>query len=820
VIVTGTRQSGVKAADSAAPIQVVGREALKTVGQPDLISALRQILPSFNAQAFGNDTSQLTLAAALRGLSPNDTLVLVNGKRRHTTSNLAVDSGSPYTGSAAADLSFIPAAAIDHVEVLQDGAAAQYGSDAIAGVVNIILKTSDHDGAIVLTGGEYYEGDGATGSWSVNKGLSLGGRGFLNLTAEETYHDFSRQGTCDARIFTQSCQVLPNLSSDPIANAIDEAGIPHATGFPRLNGEFGDPQYNTYKLFYNSGYDLGDRLQFYSFGSYGHRNASAYQNYRVPGKVIVEGDSVASSVVPFPDGFDPRDAIKEDDYSIIGGLRGQVATWNVDLATTYGDDRDRVFTLDSGNLDYLKSFGFTPINFYDGAFETSEWTNNLDISRDFTVGLAMPLNFAFGGEARRDTFGIVAGDVASSYGAGAQALPGFTASDQGSHSRTNYSAYVDLAADPITGLHVDAAGRYEHYSDFGDTEVGKLTARYDFNSKIAVRGTISTGFRAPTLAEEYYSATAVSPSFAAVQLPANSPAAALAGFASLKPEKSTNYSVGFIAHPVERMQIAFDAYRIDIRDRIVNSGFLQGSVCSAPTNGPCAANALTVISPGVNAAIAAHGNVLDSGLSYTGISIFSNAANTRTRGVEATADYASDFGDLGHVDWSVGFNYNETAVTKRTPLPPAVTNLAAAQTEILTPNALSALTTATPREKTILGALYVRRKWTVNLRETIYGPSSEIVSTDGTGNSYPGNPATELRIPVTAVTDLDIGYKLTRSVKLDIGADNLFDHRPPTVPTLANGKLADGLHVFDEPDQFSPFGIDGGYYYGKVTLDF
>jgi iron complex outermembrane receptor protein len=820
VIVTGTRQTGVRAVDSAAPIQVVGGEALKNVGQPDLIQTLSQNLPSFNAQGYGADTAQLTLSAALRGLSPNDTLVLVDGKRRHTTANLAVDQGSPYTGSAATDLSFIPVAAIDHVEVLQDGAAAQYGSDAIAGVVNIILKKSDHAGEIGLTGGHYYDNGGLTGAWSVNKGFSLGGgKGFLNLTLEERYHEFSKQGSCDARFFTPNCALKSSTSSDPVVNAINLAGLPGAPGYPNVNNIYGDPQYNIYNAFFNSGYDLGDNVQIYAFGNYGHRNSSAYENYRAPGKVIIEGTTVANSVVPFPNGFDPREAIKEDDYSITGGLKGENWGWNWDLSTTYGSDRDIVSTINSANLDLLVATGSTPINFFDGIFGNNTWDSNLDISREFAIGAASPLNVAFGGEARRDKFSITKGDAASSFGAGAQSYPGFQATDAGPHSRTNYAAYIDLAVDPVTGLHIDLAGRYEDYSDFGSTEVGKLTARYDFNPMIAIRGTISTGFRAPTLAEEYYSATNVAPSFASVQLPADSPAAALAGFSPLKPETSTNYSIGFVSHPIERLSITADFYEIDIRDRITNSGFLLGETCSAPTNGPCPAGNLTIVSQGVLNAIAKHGNVLDSGLSYAGITVFTNAANTQTRGVEFTANYSSDFGDYGHVDWSAGFNYNETSITKQLPLPAAVTNVATGQTTILNPYALSGLTQATPQAKVILSAYYTKDRWSVNLRETVFGVSSEIVSPDQTGNAVPG-PATRLHIPVTSVTDLDVGYRITPALKVDLGAQNLFGQRPPVVPLLANGKPADGNNVIGEPFQFSPYGINGGYYYGKITLDF
>src|ERR1700722_15486286 len=209
VIVTGTRQTGVRASDSAAPISIVDAGAMSRVGQPDLNQALQQNLPSFNSQAFGYDAAALTVSAALRGLNPNDTLVLVDGKRRHPTPNLAGDSGSPYSGSASADLSFIPVVAIDHVEVLQDGAAAQYGSDAIAGVVNIILKDADHGGSLSGTGGQYYAGDGGTRSWTLNSGFAIGSRGFINFTAEQDYHDGTHLGGPDARYFTQGGTLLP-----------------------------------------------------------------------------------------------------------------------------------------------------------------------------------------------------------------------------------------------------------------------------------------------------------------------------------------------------------------------------------------------------------------------------------------------------------------------------------------------------------------------------------------------------------------------------------------------------------------------------------
>ena len=808
MIVTGTRATGMKAADSATPIQVLGAQALKSVGPPDLIQAIAQNLPSFNAQGFGFDASNLTLSAALRGLSPNDTLVLVNGKRRHTTSNLAVDGGSPYSGSATADLGLIPVGAIDHIEVLQDGAAAQYGSDAIAGVVNIILKNSAEGGSASAPAGEYYKGGGKTGAWSFNNGTKLGDNGFLNFTLEERYHEHSQQGGGDTRLFDPTGHLLSG--DDPM----DAAGVVHQPGSPNVNHIIGDPEFNLYNLFYNAGYDLGGGVSVYSFGSYSHRNASAYENYRVATKVSGT-TSTGVNYLPLPNGFNPVEALAEDDYSFSVGIKGAFDGWSWDLSTTYGQDRDDIFTNGSANAQLfpiLAAASATPIapqrNFFDGTFRSSEWTTNLDIVKSFDVGMASPLNFAFGAEARRNEFEIDPGEPSSYFGAGAQSFTGYDPSNAGNHSRSDYAGYVDFAVDPVKDLHLDLAGRYSHYSDFGDATVGKLTGRYDFSPMFAIRGTISNGFRAPTLAEEFYSGTNVSPEFAEVQLPPNSASAAIAGFSPLKPEKSTNYSVGFVAHPMDRMQITLDAYQIEIRDRIVVTGLIFGSDVSGNTN--------FVISQAVLDAIKAHGNTLDSGISYAGIAVFTNGVNTRTQGAELTVNYASDFGEYGHVDWTAGLNYNKTDVTKQKPLP--AVDLSAhpeiiTQTSLLSPNALSALTDSTPREKFVASAYWTLGKWSANLRESIYGPSSQLETTS--------NITTTARIPTASITDLEVDYKILESVKVAVGANNLFDKKPPNFGNLpGTNQPVDGGNILNGPMNFSPYGINGGYYYARVTVTF
>ena len=481
IIVTGTRVAGLRAADSPAPIQVLSAPALARVGSPGLIDALALSVPSFNAQAVGGDMANETLSARLRGLSPNHVLVLINGKRRHGVANLAILS-SVFQGGAAADLNMIPVAAIDHIEVLQDGAAAQYGSDAIAGVINIILKSAPSGGSASASGGGYFDGGGKTGEVDANAGFGQGSRGYLNLTADARIHDYSNRGGPDQR-------VVQAVQSGAHPDWADLAGYPY------VNRIFGDARYEQALLSLNAGYDLG-AAELYGFGTYGRKHAGGWANFRVPDKLPAL----------YPLGFNPIDELQEEDFAGTLGLRGTAAGWRWDLSSTYGKDADTVNVTHSANVDLFADTGSTPSDFHAGDFIASQWTNTLDISRAFEVGMAGPLTLAFGAEHRRETYQIEAGDPASRYKAGSQSYPGFSLTDAGSHSRHNLAAYVELDANPAPGLTLDLAGRWEHFSDFGDTTVGKITGRYELTPALALRGTASTGFRAPTLAEEFYSA--------------------------------------------------------------------------------------------------------------------------------------------------------------------------------------------------------------------------------------------------------------------------------------------------------------------------
>ena len=377
IIVTGTRAGGICAAESAAPIKVLGAEVLQHVGQPNLNQVLTQLVPSFTAQAFGGDTANLTLSARLRGLSPNHTLVLVNGKRRHGTSNLAV-LGGPYQGAAAPDLDLISPSSVKRIEVLEDGAAAQYGSDAIAGVINIILKDDSEGISGYATAGEYYKTGGATYAGTVHLATKLGEGGFVNVTLFHRYHDFSQVGGLDRRVTDDKGVLRTTLTP---AQKILYGNI---ANYPYVNRINGDAESHLTNAQYNTGYDFGD-VQVYSFGSYSKRIASAYENLRVPDRVQRTVLGVTTIFDPDgdvpPNGFSPREKIREDDYSATAGVKGDLGGFGFDLSATYGEDKNAIYTVDSANRSLFIDTGFTPTDFYDGFFRSGEFTANADFSK-------------------------------------------------------------------------------------------------------------------------------------------------------------------------------------------------------------------------------------------------------------------------------------------------------------------------------------------------------------------------------------------------------------------------------------------------------
>lgn len=800
IIVTGTRSTGITAAESATPIKVLDDAALSHVGQPNLSQALTQLVPSFVAQSFGGDTANLTLSARLRGISPNHTLVLVNGKRRHGSANLHV-LGGPYQGAASPDLDLIPPEAIARIEVLEQGAAAQYGSDAIAGVINIILKNDDEGGSGSFTGGRYYKGGGDTLGGQMHIATRIGDKGYFNLTGMYRFHDFSQQGGLDLRVTDANGTLLSSLT--PAQAAIRQ----QTTGYPNINKIVGDSRSRLATFTYNTGYDLGG-VTVYSFGSYSRRTASAYENVRLPDRIIasptlgVAGSLTTPGAIIFaPKGFSPREGLVEQDFALTGGIKGEIGGWKWDLSSTYGEDHNEIYTYDSANASLFVDTHFTPTDFYDGSFRNQELTANLDVARELDLGMAAPLTLAFGAEYREGRYTIGKGDPASTYKEGGQSYPGFTASDAGAHSRNNQSIYLDVAATPVTGLKLDGALRWEHYSDFGEKLIWKATGRYDFNPAFALRGTVSTGFRAPTLAEEYYSATNVSPTSATVQLPANAAAAGIVGFQPLKPETSTTFSAGAVFRPVSRLAITIDAYQVKIKNRIVGSSSIVGK--SGGVVDP-------VTGAAVLAAIAAHGNILDPTVGNVSVASFINGVDTRTRGVDLTFSYPTPVA-FGTINWTLSGNYNETKVTR-------------VRSALVDVSPISNLEDASPKVKLVAGANLTAGPIEVTLRETFYGKTSALYRYSG-NYDYLRNA-----VGFAAITDFEASYDFG-GMKLALGANNLFDKKPEKVSNqlAARGASAglpsslvpsSGTNVWNSPLTISPYGINGGYYYARLSFKF
>jgi iron complex outermembrane receptor protein len=412
---------------------------------------------------------------------------------------------------------------------------------------------------------------------------------------------------------------------------------------------------------------------------------------------------------------------------------------------------------------------------------------------------------AVGVEAREDTYRLDHGEPASYYKEGPQSFPGFTPSNAGDHSRKNYAGYIDLAVAPIDQLQIDLAGRAEHYTDFGDAQIGKITARYDFSPQFGIRGTIATGFRAPTPQEEFYTATNVSPSRAVVQLQANSAAAKVLGLSNLKPEISTSYSVGLVAHPLEDLSVTIDAYSITLGDRIVASSqvFSQGGAINTPL---------------VNDAIRVAGNVLDPTSTQNAVTAFLNGLDTLTQGVDLTVNYPTDFGDYGMVNWTLAGNYNTTSISSVAP-PPAPLLASNQGATFFTPITLYNFRHSTPTTKIGLTANWSLDEWGVTARETYYGPIHNLTSPNG------GLPYYNTSQAAVGLTDLEVRYAITEGLQLAVGRNNVFNIHPGTHPfasnTLVNGQtpLIDNSNVIGDPN-YTIWDPNGAYTYARLTFNF
>jgi iron complex outermembrane receptor protein len=774
VIVTGTRADNRTESSSLTPIDVVSAKILQQTGTSELSTALARIIPSLNfPRPAAADSADTQRPAQLRGLSPDEVLVLVNGKRWHPGAIL-LNNGVIGRGSQPVDLNTIPMSAIDHIEVLRDGASAQYGSDAIAGVINIILKQGAKGGDVQVTGGQYSAGDGRQWQGSANFGIPLGGdRGWLRFALQSGKQDHTNR-----------------------------AGPDHRPGFPQLGVNFrqGDPDVHDNNLLLNAQYDITPDVQLYSFGHYGRRQSTSPAFFRYGTNSPKPNNALIGQV--YPDGFLPLEHADSTDTSLVAGLRGTISGWRWDLSGNYGRNRVSYETRNSTNYAYLNDFGSAPSVFSDGILSAEQQSLDLDVAKDIEAGwLPNSLTVAFGAQYLRQTYAIDAGSLPSWYvgtsgvSGGAQGFAGWQPANAVDASRHDVAAYLDLETNLTDRLGVAAAVRHEHYNDFGNTTSGSLSGRFDFTDSFAIRGSASTGFRAPSLGQEYFSQIS-SLFYGAGSLPGlpagiynrglvpvGSQIAQLLGAEALKPEKSRNYTLGTVWSPTDALTLSLDVYQINIRDRVALSG------------------AISTTTPAVVSYLAANGI---SDLGYSSVNYFTNAADTRTRGVDFVGSYLADLGNAGTLATTLSANYNQNTVTDVKPNPAVLDNLGVSFVRLNRQDIQGYLGNSSPRSKLILNEQYNVGNWGVTGTLTRYGRYTSYVSSLASYNPNATPPVIDQTFTPKWVLDLAVNYNL-HDWTFTVGADNALDAHPDR--NIANNTNNGTLPY----STFSPFGYNGAY---------
>ncbi len=881
IVVTGTRRVNRTVADSLSPIDVLTDEALKNQGAVELTDLLRSAVPSWQVDNHPvDDHAALVRPAKLRGQSADQTLVLVNSKRRHRSAVIAFSSDDLTAGSQGPDLSVIPAIALERVEVLRDGAAAQYGSDAIAGVLNFILKDDPTGGALLLNFGERYEGDGQTQRLAANIGLPLGRRGFLNLSADI----FEQSETDRSTLPTGLGELIEKFESVGQSTA----GLPDATpiwGKPEIRDAF--------HFFANAGFALNDDTELYAFGSYATRETQGDLFFRNPdsgGGVFVEGeggddghghgeidspsegdddeethrlvgaltqaafdsdachafeelspaaheDGAAAAAARedarqlaalaadpncfawnelYPNGFTPRLGGELSDASLTLGLRGELASGlRYDLSVGHAENEIEFRIANTVNAargpEQPPGARFRP-----GAYIQQEtnlqanFSNSFNFSNPFNLSNSLPeLHLAVGVEWREERFETRAGDPFSwtaadpadqspieqlllqqGFSPASNGFAGFTPEQAGEWSRASTSLYVDIETDLVPRrMTVGLAGRFENYADFGSSAEGKLAARYELSEALGLRGTVSTGFRAPTPGQANvrnlstrFDLTGSRRLVESGLVPPTDPIARRHGGVVLEPEQSTNYTFGLNWAAPRGLVLTVDFFRIEIDDRLAPSAPFDVT----PED---EAEAQRLGLPGVR---------VGSELRY-----YTNSWDTETSGVELVGDFEWDFGAAGVTDFTLAASYVATEVAARDP-------------EIIDERRRFNVENLLPKTRAVLTANHYWRDWRITGRASYWG-SWRTVGAASDDACAPGSglhncPTEILRFGSELLFDLEVAYRFDAGVTLVAGAQNIFDTYPDRY--LAGQSTGQLYH------EHAPFGFSGGYWYTRLEYNF
>ncbi|MBQ4835983.1 MULTISPECIES: TonB-dependent receptor plug domain-containing protein [Pseudoalteromonas] len=798
--VTGTRRSLRSIAESTVPVDIIGLDEINSSGQLELSQVLTTLIPSFNFPnsqlADGTDHAR---PAVLRGLAPDHTLVLINGKRRHSSALLNLN-GTVGRGSSAVDLNMIPTAAIKRIEVLRDGAAAQYGSDAIAGVINIVLKDADNGGSINFTYGKYdtqmagvkqlestYQddqgelafnladdrriSDGNTATLSGNIGLPLGQSGYIHLSAETRNKAPSNRSGFDPR---------EQYDRDEQGN-LD----PREFEADRYNHRFGKADIEDVAFFYNAGYDLSDTLSVYSFGSYAEREGNSGGFFR-------RANDKKNVVEIYPNGFLPQITTNVDDFALALGAKSHVAGWDLDGSANYGRNQFNFGVTNSLNTSMGTA---SPTEFENGALVYDQLTLNFDAKNSFDLGLYEEVFITLGGEYRNESYQIEVGEEASYLtvlnadgtpvaAGGAQVLAGFSPASAVDESRHNIALFTEFDTYLNADWNLIAAARYEDYSDFGSTLTGKLATRYAINDALSFRGAISTGFRAPSLAQSSYKSVATVfengvPNEVGL-FPVDTPAAQALGARPLDAEESVNMTAGFI-YTDDVFSLTIDAYRIDIDDRIVLSENLSGDAVERILKNAGEQNVQRV-------------------------RYFTNAIDSRTQGVDIVATYSFNLNSLGRLNLSAALNLNDTEVT-RVKNNPAELAALGDEYQYFARREIARFEEGTPKDKLNLVATWQYQNWTAILKATRYGETTDSSST----------VEKDEVLDAKWIADLELAYQYSEQWRFAMGANNLFDQYPQD--TVGNIGFSNFNQIFPY-SAFSAYNTDGRFVYAKASYSF
>ena len=762
--VVGSRLSVRTATDGSAPVDIISGEDLAASGITETARALQYAVPSFNFPTSSiTDGSDAVRPASLRGLSPDHTLVLINGKRRHSSALVHLN-GTTGRGSSNVDLNAIPISSIKRIEVLRDGAAALYGSDAIAGVINIVLKDQSEGGSITANAGQTYIGDGDQYKVHGNTGFALGDDGSLMLAFEYHHKNKTNRAGPDPR---QQYELI-NGEEDPREET-----------FNRLSHHVGDASFENKAIFFNANMAAGNEGELYAFGGYSDRTSQSGAFYRraLDNRNLTE---------VYPDGYLPLLTPETSDFSVVGGYKFLLADWNVDASVGMGTSEFQYRLENSLNASFGPS---TPTEFDAGTLELNEVNASVDVQRFFPFVNNSDLSVAFGLSYRENTYKISAGEPASYENGGydgrpggSQGFTGFKPESEVDESRDNVGLYVELENMLTTQFQWGAAVRYEDYSDFGNNTSWKISGRYDVTDQFAIRATANTGFRAPSVQQIYF--TNISTLFVnrnGELVPEQSgtfnnisPVAQALQLGALQPEESQSLSFGLVWSGDDGLSVTVDAFQIDIDDRIILSSSL------IPSD-----------SPAVAAALAAAG--------ADNARFFINAVDTSSRGVDVVATQEFDVGS-SLLKTQLAYGYNKTEVDGVN-LPTILDGL---EDKLFDNVEQTRMTRSVPRHSGSLSFTSIVEDFETRLGFNYFGDYM-LENNAGLQTEFSGK----------WVVDFSVKYKMDDNLSFNVGVQNLLDEYPDKQDpsNQFNG-------IFMYPNTNAPFGFNGGYYYGEVTYSF